>query len=187
MSSDRATKSGIALEAQRKIHSKYDSKLAEQILNWVKSATGEPIDCSGDTSNFLSLFKDGTLLCKLANSLEPGAIKKVNSSSMAFKQMENISFFLNWAGKSVVKTELFQTVDLFEGQDPNAVLVCLSALARKGEKFGKTGLGPKEAEVEKREWSEEQLKAGQNIIGLQMGSNKGANASGINFGNTRHM
>ena len=49
-------------------------------------------------------------------------------------------------------------MDLFEGQDPNAVLVCLSALARKGEKFGKTGLGPKEAEVEKREWSEEQLK-----------------------------
>ncbi|VDO70467.1 unnamed protein product [Heligmosomoides polygyrus] len=82
----------------------------------------------------------------------------------------------------------FQTVDLYEGQDPNAVLICLSSLARKSEKiFGKPGLGPKEAEGEKRAWTEEQLKAGQNVIGLQMGSNKGATASGINFGNTRHM
>jgi len=33
--------------------------------------------------------------------------------------------------------ELFQTVDLYEGQDPNSVLVCLAALARKSEKvFG---------------------------------------------------
>lgn len=63
---------------------------------------------------------------------------------MAFKQMENISFFLNFAEKYVSKTELFQTVDLFEKQDPNAVVICLSALARKAERhFGKKGLGPK--------------------------------------------
>ncbi len=107
---------------------------------------------------------------------------------MAFKQMENISFFLNFVQEYVPKNELFQTVDLYEGQDPNTVVVCLSSLARKCEKlFGKPGVGPKEAESEKRNWSEEQLKAGDAIIGLQMGSNKGANASGINMGNTRHI
>lgn len=63
---------------------------------------------------------------------------------MAFKQMENISFFLSFAEKHVAKSELFQTVDLFEGQDPNAVVVCLSSLARKSEElFGKPGPGPK--------------------------------------------
>lgn len=44
-----------------------------------------------------------------------------------------------------------------------------------------------EAEGEKRNWTEEQLRASDGVIGLQMGSNKGATASGINMGNTRHM
>ena len=34
-------------------------------------------------------------------------------------------------------------------------------------------LGPKEAQANVREFTEEQLKQGQNVIGLQMGSNKG--------------
>ena len=38
-----------------------------------------------------------------------------------------------------------------------------------------------------RHFSEEQKKAGGAVIGLQMGSNKGANQSGINFGQTRHI
>ena len=53
--------------------------------------------------------------------------------------------------------------------------------------FGKPGLGPKESEKNARQFTEEQLNAGKSTIGLQMGSNKGANQSGINFGNTRHM
>lgn len=53
--------------------------------------------------------------------------------------------------------------------------------------FGKPGIGPKEAEKNVRQFSEEQLRAGQGVISLQYGSNKGANQSGINFGNTRHM
>uniref|UniRef100_A0A0R3RTF9 Calponin-homology (CH) domain-containing protein n=1 Tax=Elaeophora elaphi TaxID=1147741 RepID=A0A0R3RTF9_9BILA len=185
---ERATKSGLALEAQRKIHGKYDSELAGQLLKWVAQLTGGNFSTDGDVKNFLEVFKDGTALCSLANALQPGAVKKINTSAMAFKQMENISFFLSFAEKHIDKSELFQTVDLFEGQDPNAVVVCLSSLARKSEElFGKRGLGPKEAKGEKREWSEEKLRAGEAIIGLQMGTNKGANASGINMGNTRHM
>ncbi|CAJ0578357.1 unnamed protein product, partial [Mesorhabditis spiculigera] len=187
MSAVRAQKSGLALEAQQKIHGKYDEALAHEILEWVREVTGEDIDTAGRAENLCALFKDGHLLCKLANALESGAIKKVNTSAMAFKQMENISFFLAFAEKHVHKTELFQTVDLYEGQDPNAIVTCLSSLARKGDKFGKASLGPKEAEGEKREWSNEQIRAGQGVIGLQMGSNKGATASGINFGQTRHI
>ena len=48
-------------------------------------------------------------------------------------------------------------------------------------------LGPKEATAQKREWSEEQLKEGQNIIGLQMGSNKGASQAGDHFGRPRQV
>ena len=45
--------------------------------------------------------------------------------------------------------------------------------------FTDATLGPKESTEQKREWTEEQLKAGQNVIGLQMGSNKGATQAGI--------
>ncbi len=57
----------------------------------------------------------------------------------------------------------------------------------EADKFGKPTLGPKESQGERRDFSEEQLRAGEGIIGLQAGTNKGANASGINMGNTRHI
>ncbi|MFH4984177.1 hypothetical protein AB6A40_010886, partial [Gnathostoma spinigerum] len=178
----RAAKSGFARDAQQRVQSKFDPKLAAEILTWISSTSGKTFDTSGDMENFCNVLKDGTVLCALANALQPGSIKKVNTSAMAFKQMENVSFFLAFAEKHISKTELFQTVDLFEAQDPNAVLVCLASLARKADKlFGKKGLGPKEAEGEKREWTAEQLRAGDSVIGLQMGTNKCATASGINM------
>ena len=50
-------------------------------------------------------------------------------------------------------------------------------------------LGPKMADENKREFSEEQTRAlREGQIGLQAGFNKGATQSGIgSFGNTRHM
>lgn len=57
----------------------------------------------------------------------------------------------------------------------------------QGGNYGKPSIGPKEADKNVRHFTEEQLKAGQTVISLQYGSNKGANQSGINFGNTRHM
>ena len=50
---------------------------------------------------------------------------------------------------------------------------------------GREGYGKKIAEKNVREFTEEQLKAGQNVIGLQMGSNKGASQAGQNFGKSR--
>lgn len=40
-------------------------------------------------------------------------------------------------------------------------------------------IGPKEACKNKREFTEEQLQAGKNVIGLQAGTNKGASQSGM--------
>lgn len=81
---------------------------------------------------------------RLANALKPGSVKKINTSKMVFKQMENISFFIEFAATAVDKTELFRSVDLVEGTDLYGVLMCLAAVARKCEKlFGKPGLGPK--------------------------------------------
>ncbi|GFY24406.1 myophilin [Trichonephila clavipes] len=193
MAENRATKSGLAAEAHSKIQSKYDPALASQILLWMKDVMGEPladIDTSGEREPFYQLLKDGQVLCRLINVLQPGSIpeKKINNTKMAFKCMENINLFLDQVKKlGVPAEETFQTVDLWEQQNLTSVLICLQSLARKASKFGFKSIGPKEAEANVRQFTDEQLKAGQGVISLQYGSNKGANQSGINFGNTRHM
>jgi len=188
MANNRATKSGFAAEAQRKINSKYSDELAQECLEWIKVVTGENFNTSGDMDNFYEILRDGTLLCRLINTLQPGSIKKINETQMAFKCMENIDAFLkNARTMGVPAQETFQTVDLWEKQNLNSVVICLQSLGRKAHNYGKPSIGPKEAEKNVRQFSEEQLRAGQGVISLQYGSNKGANQSGINFGNTRHM
>ncbi|KAK3926669.1 Myophilin [Frankliniella fusca] len=173
---------------ERQINSKYSDELAQECLEWIKVVTGENFNTSGDMDNFYEILKDGTLLCRLINTLQPGSIKKINESQMAFKCMENIDAFLkNARTMGVPAQETFQTVDLWERQNLNSVVICLQSLGRKAHNYGKPSIGPKEAEKNVRQFSEEQLRAGQGVISLQYGSNKGANQSGINFGNTRHM
>lgn len=70
-------------------------------------------------SNPLILMWSFQILSELINSLFAGdkPVKKIQSSPMAFKQMEQISQFLKAAEKyGVTKTDMFQTVDLWEGQ-----------------------------------------------------------------------
>lgn len=114
------------------INSKYSEELAQESLEWIKAVTAEPINTSGDTENFFEVLKDGVILCKLANALQPGSIKKINESKMAFKCMENISAFLECAKNFGVPTqETFQSVDLWERQNLNSVVICLQSLGRK--------------------------------------------------------
>lgn len=188
MASHRAAKSGFAAEAQRKINSKYSEELAQECLEWIKTITGDNINTNGDMDNFYETLKDGILLCQLVNDIKEGSVKKINKTRLAFKCMENINAFLEAArALGVPAQETFQTVDLWERQNLNSVVICLQSLGRKAGNFGKPSIGPKEADKNVRNFTEEQLRAGQGVISLQYGSNKGANQSGINFGNTRHM
>ncbi|KFM81645.1 Myophilin, partial [Stegodyphus mimosarum] len=158
MADYRATKSGLAAEAHSKIQSKYDPALASQILLWMKDVMGlEDIDTSGDRDAFYKLLKDGQVLCRLINVLQPGSIpeKKINNSTMAFKCMENINLFLEQVKKlGVPAEETFQTVDLWEAQNLTSVLICLQSVARKASKFGFKSIGPKEAEANVRQFTE---------------------------------
>merc|ERR1712179_660266 len=116
-SSVRAPKSGFAAQAQAKINSKYSESHAQEVLEWIRELTGEPDNVSGDPENVYEHLRDGTLLCKLANEIQPGTVKKVQQSKMAFKCMENINMFLEAAKTfGVPNQELFQTVDLWESR-----------------------------------------------------------------------
>lgn len=61
----------------------------------------------------------------------PGKVHH-NTSKLAFKQMENINNFLVACEKyGIAKTDLFQTVDLFENQNLWQVVLAIFALGRK--------------------------------------------------------
>jgi len=178
---------GFTAEVKKKLDGKYDENLAIEACEYIKHyVPGADIGDDTSSSGMLKALKDGSILCNLINAIQPGSVKKINESKMAFKQMENIGNFLTGCEKyGVNKADLFQTVDLFEGQNIPVVILGIHALGRKTSSKGLYGIGPKESEKNERVFSEEQLKAGQNVIGLQMGSNKGASQAGQNFGKTR--
>eukprot|EP00306_Pavlova_sp_CCMP459_P014476 CAMPEP_0185211188 /NCGR_PEP_ID=MMETSP1140-20130426/66900_1 /TAXON_ID=298111 /ORGANISM="Pavlova sp., Strain CCMP459" /LENGTH=255 /DNA_ID=CAMNT_0027779027 /DNA_START=38 /DNA_END=805 /DNA_ORIENTATION=+ len=98
--------------------------------DWIQAVTGE--DMSGSLQEKL---QDGKVLCTLVNKIKPGTIKKVNESKMAFKQMENIKFFLDaCVALGVPQTQLFLTPDLYEGKDMLQVMGCIAALGTAARK-----------------------------------------------------
>ncbi|BFZ09375.1 hypothetical protein BsWGS_12414 [Bradybaena similaris] len=192
MASHRAAKSGIALEAQQKMAGKWDCDRAKTAIAWVGQRIGQPLSTDGTMKDVHLILKDGTVLAKLANWVRPGCIpasKLSKPPTLPFKQMELIGLFLSCLdeanGGPVKKTELFQTVDLYEEVNMVQVILTLEALGRCMLTEGREGFGKAESKGQTHEWTDEQLKAGQKIIGLQMGSNKGANQSGQNFGKPR--
>lgn len=58
----------------------------KEVLEWIYAVLGEPVP-AGDYENIL---RDGIVLCKLANKLTPGCIKKVQERGTNFQLMENV-------------------------------------------------------------------------------------------------
>jgi len=188
---------GLTAELNRKKAAKFDADLAGECFAWMR-AVFDDADCPHEVE-FLdkpiekqddvhALLKDGTILCKLINIIRPGSVKKINTGNMAFKNMENINNFLSSCEKIGCKhLDMFQSVDLYEAQNIPQVINGIIALGRKAQISGYDGpvLGPAEATENKRDFSEEQLRASEGIIGLQAGSNQGASQAGQNFGKTR--
>lgn len=190
---------GMTAEVAHKMLSKYDIEQELQARAWIEAITGEPLEPQAEPGNkdvkksaqlFHEALKNGVAICNLINIIAPGSVKKINKSKMAFMLMENTGNFLTACEKyGCRKDDLFQTVDLYENQNMGQVVGGIHALGRQAQKKKYPGpaLGVKEATQNKREFTEEQLKEGQNVIGLQMGTNKGASQAGMNMGNTRHI
>ena len=177
---------GYSADLEKKKGERYNKELELEERRWISAILKKPFP-SGD---FGDALKSGVILCQLINALKPGSIKKISDSSMPFPQMENISKFLAAAKTfGVPDTNLFQTADLYDGTNVGQVVVCIDAIGRAAQKLGFKGptLGVKEAEGEARQFSEKQLRSGDAIIGLQMGTSAGANQSGMTFGKLRDV
>ncbi|XP_041354451.1 myophilin-like [Gigantopelta aegis] len=167
---------------------KRDPELETQALDWIEAILGEPIDRKRPYEDVL---KDGIILCNLMNKLTPGCIKKIDKKGGGFALMQNIERFSEAARKFGVPTsECFQTVDLWERKNIPQVTLCIHALGRVCQtKPDYTGpvLGPKMAEKNERQFTEQQLLEAKNVVSLQYGSNKGASQAGMNLGKMRNI
>ncbi|XP_058800586.1 muscle-specific protein 20-like [Phymastichus coffea] len=178
----------MALERQvrAKIAAKRDPQQEQEAKEWIESILGRKFPCA-----FEDYLRDGQVLCELMNKIKPGSINKINTSGGEFKMMENINKFQQALKEyGVADIDVFQTVELWEKKDIGQVITTLFALGRetyRHPEFKGPNLGPKPADECKREFTEEQLKAGQTVIGLQAGSNKGATQAGQNIGASRKI
>ncbi|XP_072283713.1 transgelin-2 [Pyxicephalus adspersus] len=179
---------GLSREVQMKIDQKYDPELENILVQWISGQCGNQFGQPEEAgkAGFQKWLKDGVVLCHLINSLAPGSVAKIQSSAMAFKQMEQVSQFLKACEKyGIAASDQFQTVDLWEGKDMASVqrtLMNLGSLAvTKGDGYfkGDPSWFPKKSIENKRDFSQNKLKEGQSVIGLQMGTNKGASQSGM--------
>merc|ERR1712141_292664 len=180
MATNRPTGFGLSRELAEKNAAKYSVDDEIEILEWVCAVTGTAAPTQNGPAEFQSFLKNGQVLCKLANTLKPGVCRQPHDTSKTKlaalrqnKENENISFFLKACEQyGLNKADLFQTVDLVEAQNLAQVQTTLYKLGGQAQKVGFSGpvIGVKQGDGNKREFTDEQLKAGQNVIGLQMGS-----------------
>jgi len=95
---------GMTAELNKKKKDKYSDEDEQMVVSWICAMINEEPPASGEAS-VQAWLKDGTRLCALMNVIQPGSIGKVNSSKMAFKQMENISKFTDSIEKYGMKKQ----------------------------------------------------------------------------------
>ena len=68
---------------------KFSPERAKQCVTWIEEVTGSKLGEMKDQIDFGELLKDGSVLCNLINSLQPGSVKKINTLKAPFKQVIN--------------------------------------------------------------------------------------------------
>jgi hypothetical protein len=109
---------------------KYDTTLEKKIRENIGNLLPEyKMQCENGQISFQELLKDGIILCSLMNKIVPGKIPKINTTKLAFKQMENIATYLRACQQiGFQEIECFETNDLFEGHNMISVLNHLNLL-----------------------------------------------------------
>ncbi|OCU00468.1 hypothetical protein XELAEV_18006245mg [Xenopus laevis] len=177
---------GLSAEVKNKLAQKYDPQKETELKVWIEEVTGMSIG-----PDFQKGLKDGVILCELMNKLRPRAIPKVNVSRQNWHQLENLSNFIKAMSLYGMKSvDLFEANDLFENGNMTQVQVSLLSLAglAKTQGLQSVDIGVKYSEKKERNFDDNTKKAGNCVIGLQMGTNKCASQSGMTaYGTRRHL
>lgn len=178
---------GLSAEVRSKIAQKYDPQKEEELRSWIEEVTGMTIG-----ENFQKGLKDGVILCELINKIQLGSVKKINLSQLNWHKLENLGNFIKAILAYGLKpNDIFEANDLFENGNMTQVQTTLLALASMAKTKGmdsKFDIGVKYADKQARHFDDEKIKAGQCVIGLQMGTNKCASQAGMTaYGTRRHL
>jgi hypothetical protein len=148
---------GMDAELKEKMEAKYDLEMERKAIEWMLEVTEEEVFPGGD--DFFLGLRDGVLLCKLLNSINPGIVKKfhpspnhvlvereniqvgehslLSLSSLLFSRFSPLTFpkaFLSGClALGVPSHELFSISDLHEGKDLAAVLRTVYAIGRQAQ------------------------------------------------------
>jgi len=113
---------GLDADLKKKMAEKFDQKAADEVCAWIEEVTGEK---KGEQT-MAEWLKNGQVLVKVANTIQPDSIKSVHTGNMPFKQMENISHFLSFARElGMAESSVFSTPDLFEEKNMGIVVTAL--------------------------------------------------------------
>ncbi|XP_054452398.1 calponin-2 [Anoplopoma fimbria] len=186
MSFNKGPSFGLSAEIKNKIAQKYDLQKEDELRVWIEDLTGASIG-----PDFQKGLKSGVILCNLINHMVPGSVK-INNSALNWHQLENLTNFIQAAKKYGLKPhDIFEANDLFENGNMTQVQTTLLALANLAKTRGchsRVDIGVRYSDKHERMFDEEKMKAGQCVIGLQMGTNKCASQAGMNaYGTRRHL
>ncbi|OQS04953.1 hypothetical protein THRCLA_02858 [Thraustotheca clavata] len=113
---------------EEEVISTYDTEAENQVVQWIEAITHRKVPEFGPN------LQSGKLLCIFFNTLlaisaADEAPIKIESASMAFKQLQNIKNFLNSCRAiGVADADCFEPTDLYELKNLSAVVSCLFAL-----------------------------------------------------------
>ncbi|CAF0724548.1 unnamed protein product [Didymodactylos carnosus] len=116
--------------------SKRDSEVEKKAQEWIEAVIREKFP----EGLYEDALKDGIILCKLMNTLQPGSIPKIHTTGGPIKLRENIGLFQDAARKyGLDGNEVFQAVDLYDKHDIPQVTLCIYALGRLAQKNNFSG------------------------------------------------
>ncbi|CAK9004045.1 unnamed protein product [Durusdinium trenchii] len=120
--------------------SKRSANNEQDVVQWIEAIAGSQ---KGDAS-VAEWLKSGVVLCDLVNAIQPGLIRTVNQQCVPFKQMENITKFLNAARElGLPESSMFDTPDLYEEKNVDSVITCIYALGGAVQTVRPEFTGPK--------------------------------------------
>uniref|UniRef100_A0A2I3HMU4 Calponin n=1 Tax=Nomascus leucogenys TaxID=61853 RepID=A0A2I3HMU4_NOMLE len=162
---------------------KYDPQKEAELCSWIKGLTGISID-----PDFQKSLKDGIILRTLVNKLQPASVPKINHSMQKWHQLENLSNFIKaMVSYDMNPMDLFEANNLFESTRRCPLFALAGKAKTKGPQSG-VDIGIKYSEKQEQNFSDAAMKAGQCVIGLQMGTNKCASQLGMTvYGVRRHL
>lgn len=110
----------------RWIQGKREDVKERQLVQWISRLTGEKASPDLD---FGDLLKDGHLLCKIMNTIQPGSIKRIHSRG-EYALRENVANFILACRKyGLREDDCFSSTDLCDRADLSQVASTLFSLA----------------------------------------------------------